>query len=72
MNYCIGLVKSKRKLARLKADLHEARITQARVAAASGTSTQHVCNVLAGRVVSANVVNAAIRLLAEKAEHAVA
>src|SRR5262245_26477342 len=54
-----------RRVARVKAALVEAKITQQQVASESGTSTPHVCNVLSGRVVSAHVLATAERLLAE-------
>jgi hypothetical protein len=44
--------------------LFAAGITQRRVAEESGTTVPHVCNVFAGRIVSANVVSTAERLLA--------
>ena len=51
-------------LARLKRALQRAGITQQRVADAAGVTKPSVCHVLAGRAVSANVVNTAKRLLA--------
>ena len=68
----MGRNKTKRTLARLKVALHEAGVTQQAVADAAGTTKPHVCNVLAGRAASANVINTAKRLLAEKNESAVA
>jgi len=53
-----------RSLARLKASLHRAGITQQQVALAAGVVVPTVCHVLAGRAVSANVVGTAKRLLA--------
>jgi hypothetical protein len=57
---------SKRELSRLKRDLQKVGVTQRRVAKAAKVHTSHVCNVLAGREISAPVVAAAQRLLAER------
>ena len=56
-----------RKLARLRRDLKRARITQEHVAVEAQVSTSHVNHVLHGRAVSAPVVRAAQKLLAERA-----
>ena len=55
-----------RSLARLKVALHRAGITQQQVADAAGVVVPTVCHVLAGRAVSANVINTAKRLLAAR------
>ncbi len=55
-----------RKIARLKRAIKLAGITQQQVADAAGVTKPTVCQVLAGRAVSANVVGTAKRLLAER------
>ena len=60
-------IEAKRPL-RIKFALKRAGITHAEVARAAGVHFTVVSHVLARRVVSANVVNTAIRLLAEHAD----
>jgi transcriptional regulator with XRE-family HTH domain len=60
--------KPNQTLARLARELKRRRITQLAVAAEAKVSPAHVCNVLAGRDKSSDVLDAAKRLLAEPAE----
>lgn len=53
------------KLARFKARLQRNGVKQTAIAERAGVSTVHVCNVLAGRDISAKVILAAKELLAE-------
>jgi len=56
--------KPTRTVARLKARLQKAGITQQQVAELAHVRISTVCHVLAGRAVSANIVRSAERLLA--------
>ena len=59
---------TQRSLARLKADLRAAGVTQQRIADEAGVTKPSVNHVLAGRAVSKNVIATAERLLAEAKE----
>lgn len=56
----------KRSVFRIKQKMRRLGVTQRAVAAAAQVTQPMVCNVLAGRYVSANVLDAAERLIAER------